>query len=285
MRESCRFRLMFNSIRMKNNEIQVLNTSELLGRQFTVYGTSEQPLFLAQDVAEMVEIKNISDLMKRVDDDEKTLVNTIGLNDGITGNPNKWFLTEDGLYEVLMQSRKPVAKQFKKGVKQILKEIRTKGGYITAQQNESPEVIMAKALKLADDAIKRNEQQLQMLQSENEELHKENVKIAPMAEYTKEVLQSNTTYTLTQVSKDLEFRSVYAFLDWAKDREILYRQSGQWMPNSKYSDKGYFKTRTAKFVKSDNTVGTSMSTVVTEAGRMWLHGLMEKEQQRKGGAL
>lgn len=144
---------------------------------------------------------------------------------------------------------------------------------------------MARALRVADETLKRKEQQLQMLQSENEELHKENVQIAPMAEYTKEVLQSNSTYTLTQVSKDLEFRSVYAFLNWAKDREILYRQSGQWMPNSKYSDKGYFKTRTAKFVKSDNTVGTSMSTVVTEAGRMWLHGILENEQQRKGGAL
>lgn len=266
---------------MNNKTITVLNKSELLGRQFTIYGTAEQPLFLAKDVAEMVSVNNHRDLLSRVDDDEKV----VGLTDTLGGSQQTTFLTEDGMYEVLMQSRKPVAKQFKKGVKQILKEIRTKGGYISAQKDESPEVIMAKALKLADDAIKRNEQQLQMLQSENEELHKENVKIAPMAEYTKEVLQSNTTYTLTQVSKDLEFRSVYAFLDWAKDREILYRQSGQWMPNSKYSDKGYFKTRTAKFVKSDNTVGTSMSTVVTEAGRMWLHGLMEKEQQRKGGAL
>lgn len=271
---------MFNSIRMKNNEIQVLNTSELLGRKFTVYGTAVQPLFLAQDVAEMVEIKNISDLMKRVDDDEKTLVNTIGLNDGI-GNPNKWFLTEDGLYEVLMQSRKPVAKQFKKGVKQILKEIRTKGGYISAQIDESPEVIMAKALKLADDAIKRKDQQLQMLQSENEELHKENVQIAPMAEYTKEVLQSNSTYTLTQVSKDLNFRSIYTFLDWAQKHELLYKQSGQWMPTAKVSGEGYFTTRTAKFVKSDNTVGTSISTVVTEKGRAFLHELLAK----KGGEI
>lgn len=259
--------------------IKVLNKSELLGRQFTVYGTSESPLFLAGDIAEVLQLTNVSDMVKRVDEDELTKLN-LGGQKG-----EAWFLTESGLYEVLMQSRKPIAKQFKKGVKQILKEIRTKGGYIAAKADESPEEIMARALRVADETLKRKEQQLQMLQSENEELHKENVQIAPMAEYTKEVLQSNSTYTLTQVSKDLEFRSVYAFLDWAKDREILYRQSGQWMPNSKYSDKGYFKTRTAKFVKSDNTVGTSMSTVVTEAGRMWLHGILEKEQQRKGGAL
>ena len=140
--------------------MQVLKKSELLGHQFTVYGTAEQPLFLAQDVAEMVEIKNISDLMKRVDDDEKTLVNTIGLNDGITGNPNKWFLTEDGLYEVLMQSRKPIAKQFKKGVKTILKEIRKTGGYIAASPDDTPEMIMAKALKVADATMRRQDAEL-----------------------------------------------------------------------------------------------------------------------------
>lgn len=266
---------------MNNNEIQVLNTSELLGRQFTVYGTAVQPLFLAQDVAEMVEIKNISDLMKRVDDDEKTLVNTIGLNDGITGNPNKWFLTEDGLYEVLMQSRKPIAKQFKKGVKEILKEIRKNGGYISAKEDDTPEQIMARALKVADETLKRREQQLQMAQSTIEEQEREIKEIAPMANYTKEVLQSNSTYTLTQVSKDLNFRSIYVFLEWAQKHELLYKQSGQWMPTAKVSGEGYFTTRTAKFVKSDNTVGTSISTVVTEKGRAFLHELLAK----KGGEI
>ena len=46
-------------------------------------------------------------------------------------NREMWFLTEDGLYEVLMQSRKPIAKEFKKQVKQILKEIRKHGMYAT----------------------------------------------------------------------------------------------------------------------------------------------------------
>ena len=49
---------------------------------------------------------------------------------GVRENTEMWFLTEDGLYEVLMQSRKPIAKAFKKEVKKILKEIRLTGGYI-----------------------------------------------------------------------------------------------------------------------------------------------------------
>lgn len=146
-------------------ELRILKKTELLGRQLTVYGTAEQPLFLAQDVAEMVDIKNISDLMKRVDDDEKTLVNTIGLAEGITGNPNKWFLTEDGLYEVLMQSRKPEAKAFKTGVKAILKEIRKTGGYLAASPDDTPEMIMAKALKVADATMRRQDAELKAAKS------------------------------------------------------------------------------------------------------------------------
>ena len=84
----------------------------------------------------MLELSNVSDMISRVDEDERSKFNLGRQGDG-------WFLTEDGLYEVLMQSRKPIAKQFKKGVKQILKEIRTTGGYIATQVNETPEMIMA----------------------------------------------------------------------------------------------------------------------------------------------
>lgn len=245
-------------------------------------GTSEEPMFCLADICKVLELQP-SSTKNRL---KKDGVSSIKVIDNLGREQNAIFINEQNLYKVIMRSDKPQAEAFQDWVcGEVLPSIRKSGGYIASKADESPEEIMARALRVADETLKRKEQQLQMLQSENDELHKENVQIAPMAEYTKEVLQSNSTYTLTQVSKDLEFRSVYAFLDWAKDREILYRQSGQWMPNSKYSDKGYFKTRTAKFVKSDNTVGTSMSTVVTEAGRMWLHGILEKEQQRKGGAL
>ena len=120
-----------------------------------------------------------------------------------------------------------------------------------------------------------------MAQSTIQEQEREIKEIAPMADYTREVLQSNSTYTLTQVSKDLGFRSIYTFTEWAQKCDVLYKQSGQWMPTSRVSGKGYFTTRTAKFVKSDNTIGTSLSTVVTETGRAYLHTLLSK----KGGAL
>lgn len=141
---------------MLKHPIQVLKQTELLGRQFTVYGTAENPLFLAKDVAECIDYAkrsngsyNTTMMLQSVDEEEKVanIVDTLG------GNQQVWFLTEDGLYEVLMQSRKPIAKQFKKGVKQILHEVRTTGGYIATHQDDTPEEIMARALTIAQATL------------------------------------------------------------------------------------------------------------------------------------
>lgn len=107
------------------NEIQVLKQTELLGQQFAVYGTPEEPLFLAKDVAAWIEHTDTSKMVQCVDEDEK-LTRTMFVSGQ---NREVWLLTENGLYEILMQSRKPIAKEFKKGVKKILHEIRTMGQY------------------------------------------------------------------------------------------------------------------------------------------------------------
>lgn len=107
------------------NGLMVINEQEVLGKQFKVYGTFEEPLFLAKDVADWIEHSNITKMLNSIDDDEKMkaicdlTINTVTgqcdlTNSYITSRARKtqemWFLTEDGLYEVLMQSRKPIAK-------------------------------------------------------------------------------------------------------------------------------------------------------------------------------
>lgn len=140
---------------MLNQPIQVLKQTELLGHQFTVYGTVENPLFLAKEVAECIEHSNITVMLQTIDEEEKVKITPKQSLGDLVNYKEYNFLTEDGLYEVLMQSRKPIAKQFKKGVKQILHEVRTTGGYISTNQDDTPEEIMARALIVAQDTIKR----------------------------------------------------------------------------------------------------------------------------------
>ena len=113
---------------MEKKEITIISKSTFLGKEIDVYGSVDEPLFKAKDVAEWLELTNVSDMVSRIDNDEVTKLN-LGSLEGET-----WFLTEDGLYEVLMQSRKPQAKQFKKGVKEILKSIRKTGSYFSSSQ-------------------------------------------------------------------------------------------------------------------------------------------------------
>lgn len=108
---------------MTTKEVQVLeNEVTLMGKTFNVYGTVEEPLFRAKDVADWIEHSDVSAMMRSVDEDEK-LLGTLFVSGQ---NRETWFLTENGVYEVLMLSRKPVAKDFKKEVKKMLHALRTK---------------------------------------------------------------------------------------------------------------------------------------------------------------
>lgn len=119
------------------NAVKIVYERETLGKTFRIYGTDEQsarenPLFLATEVASWIEHKDVTTMLRSVDEEEKVLRTLRNQNNTPLkqrGNPNMTFLTEEGLYEVLMQSRKPLAKQFKKQVKMILKEIRLTGSY------------------------------------------------------------------------------------------------------------------------------------------------------------
>lgn len=106
--------------------LTVIQETEILGKKIKVYNNIETPLFLASDVAEWIEHSQTSKMVKSVDDDEK-LMGTLFLSGQ---NRDAWFLTEDGLYEVCMQSRKPIAKKMKKEIKKYLKSIRLTGAAI-----------------------------------------------------------------------------------------------------------------------------------------------------------
>ncbi|MET7017240.1 BRO-N domain-containing protein [Bacillus mycoides] len=103
------------------SNLTVIHQQEVLGRGFKVYGSIEEPLFLAKDVAEWIEHTNLTMMMKVVDEDEKVIIKvpTKKSLGGLQGNTNYTFLTEEGIYELLMLSRKPIAKQWKKQVNTI----------------------------------------------------------------------------------------------------------------------------------------------------------------------
>lgn len=136
-------------------ELKVFDERIVLEKEFRMYGSPEEPLFLAKDVATWIEHSNPRMMLQNVDEDEK------GVNFVYTpgGMQQSWFLTENGLYEVLMQSRKPIAKAFKKEVKEILKSVRKHGVYMTPQKIEevlcNPDTIIELATILKEEQEQR----------------------------------------------------------------------------------------------------------------------------------
>lgn len=271
---------------MLTNSIQVLSKTELLGHKFTVYGTAENPLFLAKEVAECIDYAktsqgyyDVSRMVGTVDEEEKHL-RTIFV-DG--RNYEMWFLTEDGLYEVLMQSRKPIAKEFKKGVKEILKTIRKTGGYIATKSDDTPEEIMARALTIAQATLAKREERLKQLEAQAEqqqttiEIQTEEIKkSAPKVSYYDNHLQSVNTQTSTQAAKQIgmDAEKLHKKL---KEIGVIYRQSGQWLLHSPYSTWGLHSTRTQTYTRSDGSTGTSVYTVWTTKGVRFIIALYEND--------
>lgn len=252
------------------NQISVLKQTELCGQQFTVYGSAREPLFFAQDVAAMLQLTNVSDMVQRVDDDERSKFNLGRQGEG-------WFLTENGLYEVLMQSRKPIAKQFKKGVKAILKEIRKTGGYIAATQEDTPELIMARALQVAQTTIDKHQQ---MLERANERivLQSEQLKQqAPKVKSYDEYISSDGTFSATQIAKEYGW-GAKTLNNKLRELGVQYKQHGQWLLFAKYSGKGYTKSVPHAFTHADGRVDVRMSTVWTAKGREYIHSLLKAGQ-------
>lgn len=251
-----------------SNQISVLKQTELCGQQFTVYGSMQEPLFFAQDVAVMLQLTNVSDMVQRVDEDERSKFNLGRQGDG-------WFLTENGLYEVLMQSRKPIAKKFKKGVKTILKEIRTNGGYLSTTHEDTPELIMAKALRLAQATIEKRQRELEQVK-ECVALQAEQLKqSAPKAEAFEKYIDSTCYISANQIAKEYGWGAV-TLNKHLHELGIQYKQCDQWLLYSQYDNNGYTVSRPYTFVNKEGEVINRMSTYWTAKGREFIHSVLYK---------
>ena len=165
-----------------------------------------------------------------------------------------------------------------------IKELLTQGGVMLTTPDDSPELIMARALQLANVTIEKYKQQAQLSESTIEAQQEQIKELEPLAEYTKNVLQSTETYTMTQVAKEFGYSAI-TFAKKLKDAGVLFQQSGTYMLKSKYQSKGYTKTRTAYFTHNNGTMGSKTSLVWTELGRQFLYALREGRIDSNGNII
>lgn len=245
-------------------ELQIINEQEVLGKHFTVYGTADEPLFLAKDVAEWIGHSKSSIMIDTVDEDEK-LRETI-----FTSGQNRevWFLTENGLYEVLMQSRKPLAKEFKKKVKEILKSIRKHGLYAIDDLLNNPDMAIAALQKL------KEERQLR-LQAQEEIAQKNQIiqELQPKATYYDLILQSESLVAISVIAKDYGM-SARKLNDLLHELKVQFKQGSTWLLYQKYASKGYTQSKTHTI----DAERSKMHTYWTQKGRLFIYDLLKNKK-------
>jgi prophage antirepressor-like protein len=251
-------------------QLQIVGTTSILDKSVSVYGTFEEPLFLAKEVAEWIGLSNVTDMISRVEPEEVAKFNLGGLQ----GECN--FLTEDGLYEVLMQSRKPIAKAFKSQVKSYLKELRTKGMTATPSKLEEilldPDLLIGLATELKAErerrqvAESRAEVFNQVAQKQAEQLRE----AAPKIEYHDSVMNSGSLISTTEIANELGFTSAKALNQFLKAEGVLRKVNDTWALRADFSGKGYAKYKPHPYVDHNGKDQTSHHLYWTEEGRKFL---------------
>lgn len=173
------------------------------------------------------------------------------------GKQNVTIINESGLYSLILSSKLPTAKQFKRWVtSEVLPSIRKNGGYIAGQEQLSPEELMAKALLVANKTLAERDARIS-------ELTVQNTIMLPKARYFDELISRNTLTNFRETAKELGI-SEKAFIRFLIDKKYIFRnQRGKLMPYADRSD-GLFEV---KECYNEKTNWSGIQTLVTPKGR------------------
>ncbi len=234
------------------NELQTFNNPDFgTIRTLELNGT---PWFVGKDVAGILGYADTNKAIAMHVDDEDKLNDKTSLSLGQRGG---WLINESGLYSLILSSKLPTAKKFKRWVtSEVLPSIRKNGGYIAGQEIMTADELMAKALLVAQKTIAEKEAELSQTKVENAILQ-------PKADYFDELVERNTLTNFRETAKQLGVKQK-ALITFLLDRKFIYRDKrGKLLPTAGKSD-GLFEV---KECYNDKTQWAGTQTLVTPKGR------------------
>lgn len=252
-----------------DNNIQIFNNEEL--GTIRIKGTPDAPLFCLGDVCKMLGLRQ-GNVRERL---EKGVVSTDPLlTSGGIQMVN--FVTEDGLYDVILDSRKPEAKRFRKWVtSEVLPTIRKHGAYMTKDTLEraitEPDFLIQLATTLKEEKAKRLEAE-QQCEAQKQIIGEMEKKVS----YLDLILSSTSTMTITQIAQDYGM-SGQRMNKLLHGLRIQYKVGDQWILYAEYKDKCYVSSETIHFVTSEGVPCTTLNTKWTQKGRLFLYDILKKE--------
>lgn len=245
------------------NDIQIFNHAEFGSvRTLTING---EPYFVGKDVAEILGYADPNKAVRvHVDEEDKGVdeMDTPG------GKQKMTVINESGLYALILGSKLPAAKAFKRWVTaDVLPSIRKHGLYAVDEIIENPDLVIDSLIALREERRKRKEAEL-MVAMQNQQI----AEMQPKVSYYDKILQNKGTVTITQIAKDYGM-SGRQFNQILSDMGIQFRMGKVWLLYQKYAEQGYTQSRTFA-VNGDRNV---MHTYWTQKGRLFLYDLLKAE--------
>lgn len=245
------------------NQLQVFNNTEF-GRVRTMV-INGSPWFVAKDVCECLDINNSRQALARLDSDEK---NSVILNDGTPGNPEKGIVNEYGLYSLVLSSRKPSAKAFKRWIThEVIPAIRKHGAYMTGETLEqaltSPDFLIRLATEL------KTEQEARRLAEQKIEADKPKVLFADsVAASHGSILVGELAKLLNQNGIDIGQNRLF---NWLRENGYLICRKGTDynMPTQRSMEMQLFSIKETAITHSDGHVSISKTVKVTGKGQLY----------------
>lgn len=245
------------------NELQIFKNPEF--GEIRTIEVKNEPWFVGKDVAEILGYaKPENAISAHVDEEDKTT--TLIQGNGSNYKSKTTIINESGLYSLVLSSKLPTAKKFKRWVtSEVLPTIRKTGGYLTPEKVEevlsNPDTI----IKLATE--------IKNLRTENAIQKQQIAEFKPVKEYVDTILSSTDTVSVTQIAADygLSARALNKIL-W--EEHLIHNVNGQWILYKRWMNKGFTKSETINVPRADGSSKVVMNTKWTQKGRLKIHEIL-----------
>lgn len=241
---------------MQNQNIKVFE-NEQFGK-IRVVEKNNEPWFIAKDVCKALGLTQVSRAIQKLDEDEVTnskVIDSIGREQKVNA------ISEAGMYSLVLVSRKPEAKAFKRWVThEVLPAIHRTGGYMVTKADETPEETMARAVLIAQDTINRQKQQIADMQ--------------PKALFADAVAASNTSILVGELAKLLKQNGVEIgqnrLFKWLRENGYLMKAGSSYnMPTQRSMEQELFEVKETSITHSDGHITIQKTPKVTGKGQQY----------------
>ncbi|MEO5301490.1 phage antirepressor [Enterococcus cecorum] len=244
-------------------EIQTFNFEN---QQVRTIEIENEPYFVGKDITEILGYSNSRDALYKHVDEEDKLTSQIATSGQ---NRNMVVINESGLYSLILSSKLPNAKKFKRWVtSEVLPAIRKYGGYLTEQKLEEALLNPDTLINLATQLKQEREGRLIAEQRVNE--------LTPKASYYDKVLSNKALVTITVIAKDygMSGKAMNALLH---ELGVQYKQGTTWLLYARYQKNGWTHSETVMITDKDGNEKAVLNTKWTQKGRLGLYELLKRK--------